>query len=89
MIIQFYLDPFLARSVLRLRYGRDRFGTAADRAYAYVNTEDPVPFTDTFPRAAEPINVSSEEGGHWLPIRVFEEQLRAGEGPAAQLLGDY
>ncbi len=68
-VTQFYLDPFLARSPVRLRYGLRHFGTAADRAFAMVNTADRVPFTDGFPRATCHINVTPARDGGADPDR--------------------
>jgi pimeloyl-ACP methyl ester carboxylesterase len=79
VLTQLFLDPFLARSPLRWRYGIRRFGTCADRAFAWVNTGDPVPFTSGFPRHAgrEDLRTlaagltDSEAPGHWIPVAAF------------------
>lgn len=41
-----FLDPFLARGLYEWGYGIDRFGLRADAAVQYLNTDDPVPFTN-------------------------------------------
>lgn len=85
IVTQLFLDPFLARPPLRWRYGIRRFGTCADRAFAWVNTGDPVPFTSGFPRHAEGRDLTgredlrslaagltdSEAPGHWIPVAAF------------------
>ncbi|MFP4484212.1 MAG: alpha/beta fold hydrolase [Spirochaetaceae bacterium] len=84
-VTQLFLDPFLARSPLAWRYGARRFGEHADRAFAWVNTDDPVPFTSRFPRHAESRDLTgrrdlredaaaltdSQAPGHWLPVAAF------------------
>ncbi len=83
-IRQVYLDPFLARSPVRWRYGVSRFGEYADSAVAYVNTEDIVPFTDQFPVHAAPVDVSepsrSDRDGHWWPVEAFRREVEETDG---------
>ena len=40
------LDPFTSRGLTGLSYGPDNFGTCADYAVQYMNTDDPVPTTN-------------------------------------------
>ncbi len=42
-----FLDPFLARSVLQLRWGQRRLGLGADFAESYYTATDRVPFTNS------------------------------------------
>lgn len=84
-VTQLFLDPFLARSPLAWRYGVRRFGVHADRAFAWMNTDDAVPFTSHFPRHTRPRDLTgredlrkdavgltdSEAVGHWLPVAAF------------------
>lgn len=43
-----FLDPFVARSVVRLFGGVKTFGEHADFAMSYVTRDDPVPFTNSY-----------------------------------------
>ena len=43
-----FLDPFVARSVVRLFGGVRSFGEHADFAISYVTRDDPVPFTNSY-----------------------------------------
>jgi acetyl esterase/lipase len=83
-IRQVYLDPFLARSPVQWRYGSRRFGEYADSAVAYVNTVDPVPFTDGFPVHTAPVDVTDPEHedreGHWWPVEVFRREIAESDG---------
>jgi acetyl esterase/lipase len=83
-IRQVYLDPFLARSPVRWRYGSRRFGEHADSAVAYVNTADPVPFSDGFPAHTEQVDVTDpdhvDRAGHWWPVEVYRRRIEETNG---------
>lgn len=40
------LDPFCSRGIFHHKYGYNNFGTNVDYAEQYLNTDDPVPFTN-------------------------------------------
>lgn len=47
-----FLDPFTSRGVIGQNYGQKHFGKRADYCENYLNTDDPVPFTnDPLPHA--------------------------------------
>jgi hypothetical protein len=88
-ILQLFLDPFSAKSFVNWKYGVRNFGRYADRAAAWVNTADPVPFTSGFPVHAEGFDVTppGESGreGHWVPVRLLISRIRA-YGPSVPAL---
>lgn len=79
-----FLDPFIARSLLRPRYGVNRFGEFASVSWTVLNRLDPVPFTAHAPETSRMIDVSSPEragrAGHWYPVdyakRLFMRAAR-------------
>lgn len=42
-----FLDPFTSRGIFGFRYGPKYFGRSADYCEHYLNSDDPVPFTNT------------------------------------------
>jgi hypothetical protein len=80
-----FLDPFVARSVLRLRWGISRFGLTADFAESYVVREDPVPFTNAYLRHAHNFDLTeiapNPDGApsdfrHQWPFEFYIEAVR-------------
>ena len=62
------LDPFTSRGVVGQGYGDKHFGADADFCDMYLNTDDPVPFTNTPLKNAYAIDVTNcEEREHFRP----------------------
>jgi len=40
------LDPFCSLGLFNIKYGKNNFGRVVDKAEQYLNTDDPVPFTN-------------------------------------------
>ncbi len=87
-----FLDPFVARSVVRLFYGVRVFGANADFAMSYVTRDDPVPFTNSYLEHAHTIDltetVPDRDGApdnfeHLWPIEYY----RGGDDPDGAGIG--
>lgn len=80
---QLFLDPFTARSLLRPRYGVNRFGEFASVSWTVLNRLDPVPFTARAPERTRVIDVSSPEmadrAGHWYPVDYAKRLFMSAE----------
>eukprot|EP00587_Corethron_hystrix_P007659 CAMPEP_0113302780 /NCGR_PEP_ID=MMETSP0010_2-20120614/3466_1 /TAXON_ID=216773 ORGANISM="Corethron hystrix, Strain 308" /NCGR_SAMPLE_ID=MMETSP0010_2 /ASSEMBLY_ACC=CAM_ASM_000155 /LENGTH=260 /DNA_ID=CAMNT_0000156659 /DNA_START=188 /DNA_END=970 /DNA_ORIENTATION=- /assembly_acc=CAM_ASM_000155 len=78
-----FLDPFIARGVYDWGYGKERFGRGADTAFQYLNTDDPVPFTDQPLANCRTIDVTSirpeEIFGHDWPLVYYARSKEAGK----------
>lgn len=86
------LDPFTSRGVFAWSYGAKYFGTGADYCEVYLNTDDPVPFTNkplpnacTFDvtHAAERRTYQPEPGSsmHSWPAAYFGRHWRSDIDP--------
>jgi len=73
------LDPFTGNGFIDWTYGKRNFGTSADFADAYVNTDDPVPSTNGTISNAHNFDVTQNslkppaEGSeaHWWPVEYY------------------
>lgn len=82
------LDPFVGSGLLRWGYGRDRFGSRATFADAYVNTDDGVPSSNGTLQGAHNIDVTAvrppdldtSADGHRWPITFYETSRGSGTG---------
>ncbi len=77
-----FLDPFTGRGLFDWTYGKRRFGTGADFAEAYVNTDDPVPSTNGRLLRAHNFDVTALDppavsGGlrHWWPVTYYRQTV--------------
>lgn len=75
-----FLDPFTGNGLIDWTYGKRRFGTGADFAEAYVNTDDPVPSTNGLLRKAHNFDVTAlapaevtGSDSHWWPVTYYTE----------------
>jgi hypothetical protein len=53
-----FLDPFVVRSVVRLFWGVRRLGASSDFAECYVTRDDPLPFTNSFLKHANNVDLT-------------------------------
>lgn len=81
-----YLDPIGFRGVLDVGYGARNYGQCADYAEAFINTDDPVPATDTplehawnVDVTAAPARAGYQGGGHRWPAQYYLNQLTAAD----------
>lgn len=77
-----YLDPIGFRGVLDTGYGARNYGACADYAEAFINTDDPVPATNSPLRQAWTIDVTGAPSraaftgdGHRWPVQFYADQL--------------
>ena len=73
-----FLDPFTGNGFIDWTYGKRRFGSGADFAEVYVNTDDPVPSTNGLLRNAHNFDVTALAPGdvtgsdrHWWPVSYY------------------
>jgi hypothetical protein len=85
------LDPFTQRGILDVGYGARKFGDSADYFQQYLNTDDPVPFTNT-PLAKSvcyditAIRPEQISFGHDWPVAYYAQQKKTGIVPLADRL---
>jgi len=76
------LDPFCQRGVLDLTYGDRNFGKNADYPQQYLNTDDPVPFTNKSLSKCACIDVTAlrptEIFGHDWPLIYYSKSKKLG-----------
>ncbi len=80
-----FLDPIGFRGVVDLGWGSRQFGRCADRAEAYINTDDSAPATNRELRHARTIDVTAapqrakyDGGGHRWPVQYYLEAIESG-----------
>jgi hypothetical protein len=72
-----FLDPIGLRGLFERGWGAREFGRCADRAEAYINTDDRAPATDRVLQHARTIDVTAEPGragfgdGHRWPVQYY------------------
>ncbi len=73
-----FIDPFTLHGFTRLFYGKKKFGAEADFAETYVNTDDPVPSTNTplnnthnFDLTETPGKITTGADAHWWPVDYY------------------
>jgi hypothetical protein len=86
-----FLDPFGLRGVLDRSHGARNHGRCADFALAIVNTDDPAPASNEFPRQAFTIDITAHPGktlidrnGHYWPLQYLAEALAGGDLAAVE-----
>jgi len=77
-----FLDPFTGNGLVDWTYGRGRFGEGADFAEAYINTDDPVPSTNSPLQQAHNFDVTarapellSGAQRHWWPVDFYRQSI--------------
>ena len=79
---QTLLDPFCQRGIFDVGYGERSFGASADYAQQYVNTDDPVPSTNSPLTKCVVYDVTSlrprEVFGHDWPLIYYTRQAKVG-----------
>jgi hypothetical protein len=87
-----FLDPIGLRGLFERGWGAREFGRCADRAEAYINTDDSAPATDRVLRHARTFDVTRAPGratfpdGHRWPVQYYLERRfpQAAMGTAAR-----
>ncbi|MCX8044634.1 MAG: alpha/beta hydrolase [Desulfobacterota bacterium] len=82
-----FLDPFTGKGFVDWTYGQRRFGEGADFAEAYLNTDDPVPSTNSSLSHAHNFDVTalapdllSSRDRHWWPVLFYIESIEHATG---------
>jgi hypothetical protein len=81
-VVMTYLDPIGIRGAFDFGWGARTYGSCADYAEAYINTDDPAPATNTPLEQAWNVDVTGAEkpadftlGGHRWPVRYYRDRL--------------
>lgn len=91
-----FLDPFVARGVLRWRWGARVFGRGADLAECYISVEDGVPGTKSYLELAANTDVTAlvprryrdnASQFHWWPVEYYRQLIEERGFPHSVLLG--
>ena len=76
------LDPFCQQGIVDFGYGNQRFGVKADYSQQYLNTDDPVPSTNSPLKNCAVFNITPlrpiEVFGHDWPLLYYTKQGKVG-----------